>query len=213
MRGMFFSIGLAIAFLLTITAFEWKSYDGGQQVNANDISENLDELLDIPVTEQPPPPPPPKIQQPVVIEVPDEEEIDEEIEIEIDMDIDEEEIIEEIQPVVEIEEEETDEIYTIVEKLADFPGGKENFYKYISKNLVYPQAARRMGIEGKVFVQFVVEKDGSITDVKAVKGIGANCDSEAVRVVSNSPNWEPAKQRGRPVRSRVIVPLIFTLSR
>lgn len=211
LSGMFFSIGLMMALVITITAFEWKSFDNSNIVGAQDISQKLDELLDIPVTEQPPPPPPAKIQQPVVIEVPDEEEIEEEIEIELDMEIDEEEVIEEIMPVIEAEEEVTDEIFTIVEKYAEYPGGSANFYKYISKNLKYPEPARRLGVEGRVFVQFVVERDGSITDVKALKGIGGGCDEEAVRIVSKSPSWEPARQRGQPVRSRVIIPLIFTL--
>ena len=211
LRGMFLSIGLMCALVLTITAFEWRSFDDSQIVGSQDLSSDLDEMLDIPITEQPPPPPP-KIRQPVVIEVPDEEEIDEEIEIEIDIEIDEEEVIEEIETVVEIEEESTDEIFTIVETKAVYPGGSANFYKYISKNLKYPDAALRMGIEGRVFVQFVIEKDGSITDVRTIKGIGAGCDQEAVRIVSNSPRWESARQRGNPVRSRIVIPLIFTLS-
>lgn len=209
---MFFQLGLIGALLVVIAAFEWKFYADSAEVDSQGISENLEELMDIPVTSQPPPPPP-KIQQPVVIEVPDEEEIEEEIEVELDMEIEEEAIVEEI--VISeavIEEEETDEIFTIVEDKAKYPGGDQAFYRYIATNLKYPETARRMGIEGRVYVSFVVEKDGSLTDVQAIKGIGAGCDEEAVRIVKASPNWNPAKQRGRPVRSRVIIPLIFTLN-
>jgi len=69
-----------------------------------------------------------------------------------------------------------------------------------------------MGIEGKVFVEFVIEKDGSITDVKAIKGIGAGCDEEAVRILQSAPNWKPGKQRGKPVRQKMVLPISFKLS-
>ena len=75
----------------------------------------------------------------------------------------------------------------------------------------YPAQARRMGVEGKVFVQFVVDKDGSLTDVKAVKGIGAGCDEEAVEIVKSAPKWKPGKQRGKAVRVRMIIPITFRL--
>ena len=76
----------------------------------------------------------------------------------------------------------------------------------------YPNQARRMGIEGRVFVQFVVDKDGQLTEIKAVKGIGAGCDEEAVRVLKSAPKWKPGKQRGRPVKVRMILPITFKLS-
>jgi protein TonB len=82
---------------------------------------------------------------------------------------------------------------------------------YVSENLKYPVKASRMDIQGRVFVQFVVEKDGSLTDIQVVKGIGAGCDEEAVRVIKNAPRWEPGKQRGRPVRVKMILPIVFKL--
>ena len=85
------------------------------------------------------------------------------------------------------------------------------FYKYVATTLRYPAQARRMGIEGKVFVQFVVDKDGSLTDVQAIKGIGAGCDEEAVRVISKAKKWKPGKQRGRAVKVRMILPITFKL--
>lgn len=208
--GLFFSIGMVITFALIITGFEWKNSDNSALVNQGNISEELEELLDIPPTEQPPPPPP-KIQQPVVIEVPDEEEIEEEIEIEFDTEIEEEDVIEEIVISDEPEEEVAEEIFTIVEDPATPIGGYPAFYDYVRKKMKYPTQARRMGIEGKVFVQFVVDKDGTLTEVKAVKGIGAGCDEEAVRVISGAPKWKPGKQRGRSVKVRMILPITFKL--
>jgi len=208
--GMFINIGLVISLALVIMAFEWKFYDDGSQVSLGASAEQFDDLMDIPQTEQPPPPPP-KIQQPEIIEVPDEEEIEEEIEVDLDVEMTEETIIEDVVFDEAPEEEEAEEIFTIVEDQPAFKGGMPAFYKFVLKKLKYPAQARRMGIEGKVFVQFVVDKDGSITDVKAVKGIGAGCDEEAVRVISSSPKWKAGKQRGRPVKVRMILPITFKL--
>jgi protein TonB len=76
----------------------------------------------------------------------------------------------------------------------------------------YPAQARRMGIEGKVFVEFVINKDGSIVDVRAMKGIGAGCDELAVKVVQEAPKWKPGKQRGKPVRQKMVLPITFKLN-
>ena len=98
-----------------------------------------------------------------------------------------------------------------MEETATPKGGMSAFYKYVGDKMKYPAQARRMGIEGKVFVEFVINRDGSITDVKAIKGIGAGCDEEAVRVVQSAPPWNPGKQRGKPVRQRYVVPITFKL--
>lgn len=208
--GMFLNIGLAISLLLIITAFEWRFYDDGSLVDLGQVEDNFEDLMEIPPTEQPPPPPP-KIQLPQIIEVPDEEEIEEEIEVELDVEITEETVIEDIIFEEAPEEEVADEIFTIVEDQPEPQGGMSAFYAFVGKQMKYPNQARRMGIEGKVFVQFVVDKDGSITDVQAVKGIGAGCDEEAVRVIKSSPKWKAGKQRGRPVKVRMILPITFKL--
>jgi TonB family protein len=103
------------------------------------------------------------------------------------------------------------EVFTVVEDQPTPEGGMEAFYDYIQQNLKYPAQARRMGIEGRVFIQFVVDKDGSITDVKSVKGIGAGCDAEAVRIMQNAAAWNPGYQRGRAVRVRMVLPITFRL--
>ena len=208
--GLFLNIGLVISLALVIMAFEWKFYDDGSQVNLSANTAEFEDLMDIPQTEQPPPPPP-KIQQPEIIEVPDEEEIEEEIDVDLDVEMTEETVIEDVVFEEAPEEEQAEEIFTIVEDQPEPIGGMQAFYQYVSKHLKYPAQARRMGIEGKVFVQFVVDKDGRLTDVKAVKGIGAGCDEEAVRVIQGAPKWKPGKQRGRPVKVRMILPITFKL--
>ena len=192
--GLFLNIGLVLSLLLVISAFEWRFYDDGSLVDLGQVDDDFDDMVDIPPTEQPPPPPP-KIQQPVIIEVPDEEEIEDEIEIDLDVEVTEETVIEDVVFEEAPEEEVADEIFTVVEQQPTPEGGMAAFYKYVSKNLKYPAQARRMGIDGKVFVQFIVDKDGTITSVTAVKGIGAGCDEEAARVIGGAPKWKPGKQR------------------
>jgi protein TonB len=204
----FFSIGLLVTMLLTVTAFEWKQYDdslmdlSGKNVNA------FEDVMEVPPTEQPPPPQP-VVQQPQIIEVPDEEEIEEEIQVQFDAEASEETKITEI--VVNEPKEEVDEIFTIVEESAAPRGGYAAWNKYLSEKIKYPAQARRMGVEGKVFVEFVVGKDGNITDAKVIKGIGAGCDEEALRVVQQAPAWTPGKQRGKPVRQKMVLPITFKL--
>lgn len=208
--GMFLNLGLVLSLAIVITAFSWRSYDDGDLMNLGQVDDNFEEIMEVPPTEQPPPPPP-VIQQPEIIEVPDEEEIEQEIEVDLDVEITEETAIEEIIVSDEPEEEVADEIFTIVEEQPTPNGGMSAFYDFVRKNLKYPSQARRMGIEGKVFVQFVVDKDGTITDVQAIKGIGAGCDEEAIRVLKNHPKWKPGKQRGRAVRVRMVIPITFKL--
>ena len=110
-----------------------------------------------------------------------------------------------------ISEEGADEVFTKVEEMPVPPGGLASFYTYVARELKYPAQARRMGVEGKVFVQFTVDKDGSITDIQTVKGIGAGCDMESERVIAGSPKWQAGKQRGRAVKTRMILPISFKL--
>lgn len=208
--GLFLNIGFVLSLLFVIAAFEWRSYEKSDLLDLGQVNDDFEEMTEVPLTQQPPPPPP-KVQQPEIIEVPDEEEIEEEIEVDLDVEITEETEIEEIVFEEPIEEEETDEIFQIVENPASFKGGIGAFYQYVQKNMKYPSQAQRMGLEGKVFVEFVVGKDGKITDVRVLRGIGAGCDEEAIRVLKNSPAWQPGKQRGRAVRQRMVLPITFKL--
>ncbi len=113
--------------------------------------------------------------------------------------------------VKQVTEEDPNKIFTAVEKEPGFQGGIEKFYKYLQNNIHYPAVAKENNVQGKVFVTFVVERDGSLTDIKVVRGIGSGCDEEAQRVLRNSPKWTPGIQNGRPVRVQYTMPISFTL--
>lgn len=106
---------------------------------------------------------------------------------------------------------ETEEFFLIVEEMPQFPGGNEAMFKYIGENLEYPTEAKEAGIEGRVFVEFIVEKDGSISNVKIIRGIGHGCDEATKKIVESMPNWEPGKQRGETVRVAFRMPVKFAL--
>nr|MBC7613784.1 TonB family protein [Pseudopedobacter sp.] len=114
-------------------------------------------------------------------------------------------------PVNQEKTEDTNQIFTNVEVLPTFPGGLDAFGKFLGKNLRYPPIARDNGIQGRVFCNFVVEKDGSLTDIKVVRGIGGGADEEAVRVLKSSPKWNPGVQNGRNVRVSYTIPIFFQL--
>ncbi|MBC7914859.1 MAG: TonB family protein [Pyrinomonadaceae bacterium] len=99
----------------------------------------------------------------------------------------------------------------LLEKNPEFPGGMAAFVKYLQKNLRYPDQARDAGMGGKVFLSFIVERDGRLTDVKVLKGIGYGCDEEATRVLKKSPLWKPGIQNKREVRVLYTIPLVFEL--
>jgi periplasmic protein TonB len=212
---LFFNVGLVISLSLTIAAFNYKVYDTPEQKQLVQNSAIVDDLIDPPVTEQLPPPPPP-LMQPQVVEVPNEVEIQEDIHINMDIETHIDQHIAETTPisqsVIEEEKEDPHQIFIIVEETAAPIGGLPAFYQYVLENLKYPAPAKRMELQGKVYIQFVVEKDGSITDVHTIKGIGGGCDEEAERVIKISPKWKAAKQRGRPVRQRMVLPITFKLS-
>lgn len=109
-------------------------------------------------------------------------------------------------------EELEDEIYTVVEIDPEFPGGVEAMHKYIADNLSYPMLARENHITGRVYITFIVEKDGSISNVKTLRDIGGGCGAEACRIVRSMPNWKPGKQRGKAVRVQYNLPINFSLN-
>ena len=214
-HGLFFNIGLVVALAAVVGMMEWKTFDRDGELALGSVTSDFEEVMDIPVTEQPPPPPPQQqIKNINIIEVPDVEEIEEEINISLDIDMTEETVSEDFEmDMDEPVEEEVEEVFTIVEDQPTPNGGYEAFYTYVSTNLRYPPSAIRLGVEGKVFVQFVVGKSGDISNVSVVKGISSDCDKEAMRVIENAPNWNPGKQRGRPVKVRMILPITFVLEK
>ena len=134
----------------------------------------------------------------------DQVEIKNEIEIE-DTGWDEEEAI-------EIIEEDDEEVFMVVENMPEFPGGDLGLMKYIQKNLKYPPIAKEYNITGKVYISFVVDRSGSVTNVKVVRGVDKNLDAEAIRVVKSFPKYTPGTQRGNPVRVMFTIPINFTLN-
>ena len=210
-RNTYILIGMVITLALVWFAFEHKTYDPEQIVIVQNtqLDEEEDLILQTQRNEPPPPPPPP--QQTTVIEiVEDDVEVDD---IEIDAETDDDEEIEEaVIQEEEAEDEKEDEIFVFVEDQPGYPGGDAARIKYLQENIKYPEMAKESGIQGTVYVTFVVEKDGRITSVKILRGIGGGCDEEAVRVIKKMPGWKPGKQRGRPVRVQFNMPVRFVLA-
>lgn len=209
-RVIFTQIGLIVTLAIVFLAFEYKSYDERSldlmQRTAEDITEEI-----IPITEQkPPPPPPPPPRQVTVLQVV-EDDVEVEESIEIDVETDQTEEIEVYIPPPQEETIDEQEIFTVVESMPEFPGGQQAMMEYIARNIRYPAMARESGIQGRVFVNFVVERDGSVTNVRVLRGIGGGCDEEAIRVVKAMPKWTPGRQRGQAVRVSFNLPVRFTL--
>mgnify|MGYP000704684483 CR=1 FL=1 len=105
----------------------------------------------------------------------------------------------------------TSDIHQVVDVKPEFKGGSDKMYKFLSSNIKYPQKAKLENIKGRVYIRFIVEKDGTLTDPKVLRGIGSGCDEEALRVVKLMPKWFPGKLRGKPVRTSYILPITFVL--
>ncbi|MDO7575328.1 MAG: energy transducer TonB [Flavobacteriaceae bacterium] len=216
--GLYFAIGLALILFISWQAIEWKTYDKDLYgYEALSVDEEDDE--EIPITEQlktPPPPLPPPVA-PEIIEVVEDE--DEETVIE-STETNEEEIVE----IVEVEEEfeEVDVPFAVIEDVPIFPGCEkvdksqrrdcfqEQMNKHIRKNFRYPEIAQEMGIQGRVYVNFIIAKDGQITNIR-MRGPDKNLEKEAQRIISKLPSMIPGKQRGRPVRVPFSIPITFRL--
>ncbi|MBN1986116.1 MAG: energy transducer TonB [Prolixibacteraceae bacterium] len=214
-KNVFFMVGLVVALGVTLVAFEWttkpKKADDLGQIQTQEVEEEI-----IPITREqqvkpPPPPPPPKVVEVLNI-VDDDIEIEDELEIE-DTEADDETVID-VAPVIETQEEEEEEeaqVFFIVEDMPEFPGGELALRKYIANAIKYPVIAQENGIQGKVYVTFVVDKDGGISDARIARGVDPSLDKEALRVVNTLPKWKPGKQRGKPVRVSYTVPINFVL--
>ena len=211
-KVMFTQIGLIISLLIAWMAFEHKSYDKREidpsLLRQTEVVE--EEMVEITKQEEPKPQPVEVPKQTTQLEiVEDDVEVED---IEINAEVDQAEVIEEYVP-VEVEEEEVveQEIFQIVEEMPAYPGGDQKLMEFIAKGIKYPQIARETGIQGRVFVGFVIEPDGSVSNVKVLRGIGGGCDEEAMRVVKSMPKWKPGKQRGKAVRVSYMLPVNFKL--
>ena len=213
-RGLYLEIGLVVILVAALVAFNLKTYDSEEKVQfERQASEEQEEIVIQTQQEELPPPPPP--EQPEVTTEFEVVEDDKEVknELVVNAEVTEETKNIEITPVkIEAEaEEEEQQIFTVVENDPEFPGGMEALYKYLAQNIKYPQLARDNNITGRVYVTFVVERDGSITGCKVLRDIGGGCGAEAVRVVKSMPKWTPGKQRGKAVRVQFNLPVNFNL--
>lgn len=210
LKGIFLQVGFVFAIGIMLIAFEWKT-EAGTAEGFDAIEEVEVEEEIIPITRQeemkkPPPPKAPQVAEVLNI-VEDEVEVEEEMDI-IDMEADDETVIE----VVEVEEEEEEEqIFVIVEEMPQFPGGDLALRKWIANNVKYPNIARENDIQGKVFVRFCVNKNGTVDKVSIARGVDPLLDKEAIRVVKLLPKWKPGMQRGKPVNVWYTVPINFQL--
>ena len=211
-RTVFIQLGLVVALGLVLLGFEYKSYDKIELEMVERVVEDIpEELVQITKQEVKPPAPNPPPQTTILKIVEDDVEVEDDIIIDAEADEDME--VEEYIP-IEVEEEEEiveEEIFTVVETMPGFPGGEVERIKFLQKNIKYPQMARESQIQGTVYVTFVVETDGRVTDVRVLRGIGGGCDEEAVRVIKMMPKWNAGKQRGKPVRVQFNMPIKFTL--
>ncbi len=209
-KMLFREIGMILALAAIFLAFEYKSYDARTINMEQRVVEDIPEEI-VPITEQaakPPPPPPPQ-QTTVLSIVQDDVEVED---VEINVEIDQTVAIEVyVPPVREEEEVIEEEIFTVVESMPEFPGGQAKMLEFIATNIKYPPMARESGIQGRVFVNFVVEPDGSVSNVTILRGIGGGCDEEAIRVIQSMPKWTPGRQRGKAVRVSFNLPVRFTL--
>lgn len=212
---MFFEIGLAISLGIVLLAFEWTTTDTVKVELAGTQDVKVEQEI-IPITnrdEVKPPEPPKQITVSDVIKV-----VDDNVKINDNSNIFDSEFSEDAKVTImefkgEEQEEEEYTPFVIVEEMPTFGGGDINEFRinYVQKNLKYPDVAAENGIQGRVIINFVVEPDGRVSNVKVVRGVDPSLDKEAVRVVSASPKWKPGKQRGKPVRVQYTIPIIFVL--
>ncbi len=215
-KNLFLLVGLVVALGLSLLAFEWTSRPSQVAslgtLDAADVEEEV-----IPITRQeelktPPPPPPPTVVEVLNI-VDNTAQVNDDLSI-FDSEADNETFVD-VAPIVaakeEKEEAEEAQVFFIVEEMPEFPGGEAALRAFIAKSINYPVIAQENGIQGKVYVTFVVDKDGGISEAKIARGVDPSLDKEALRVVNQLPKWKPGKQRGKPVRVSYTVPISFVL--
>ena len=214
-KSTFLLMGMVVALAVLFVGFEWSS-----SISKLDESTIVQDVLaeeEIEITqrdpEPPPPPPPPEPEVPEIIEVTEEK-----VETKIDLSsLEDDQSRAQVQtytpppPPKPVEEEATDEIFVVVEQQPEFPGGTTALMKFLGDNINYPVIAQENGIQGRVIMNFVVERDGSISDVQVVRGQDPSLDREAERVIKTMPKWKPGQQRGKPVRVRFTLPVVFRL--
>lgn len=207
-RVYFQEIGLVVVLLLVYLAFQWSTKD----VKVEDLSINTEAIIEDEVIatrqEQKKITPPKKTVVEVIEVVDDEVELDEDDEPDFNEDVDLDDEIE----VIEMEEEEDDNVvFKVVQDMPEFPGGLKALYKFIYKHIKYPAVAAESGIQGKVFLKFVVTKTGKVDRIQVLRGVDPTLNKEAIRVVKMLPRFSPGKQRGKAVNVWYQLPVTFKL--
>jgi protein TonB len=213
-RPTWLLVGYVTVLAFMFVAFEWTRdirVDTSGRINENVFEQDME----IPLTRQPEltPPPPPQVT-PIndVLTIIDDDATAEETNFASLEETGEDVVIRHIPVTVDEEVVVEDDIFVVVEENPQFPnGGTAGLLQYLGKNIKYPTIPQENGTQGRVTVQFVVNKDGSIVDVKVIRGVDPYLDKEAVRVISTMPKWIPGKQRGVPVRCKFTVPVTFKL--
>ncbi|HOW25868.1 MAG TPA: energy transducer TonB [Bacteroidales bacterium] len=216
-RSLFTQIGLIVVLAIVLLAFEWKQYERQKlELTVRDNVEVIEEVIIQTEQDQVKPPAPTPPPQTTILEIVDNDvNIDDDIVIDAESDENTqmEEYVAPPPSAMDVSEEsiEEAEIFTVVEESPSFPGGEEARIRFLQENIEYPQMARESGIQGTVYMTFVVEPSGSVSGVRVLRGIGGGCDEEAIRVIQKMPKWNPGKQRGKPVRVQFTMPIKFTL--
>jgi len=212
-KTTFLQLGLVVTIALILIAFEWTTTDRKENIFAS-IQEEIIEEEQAPITEEQEQPPeaPPEVNVTDIFEIVDNDvKIDNEILFSDLVTEDTQVAMYTWNPVVEGEEKE-DDVFMIVEDMPTFRGGDvQRFSNWVKERVKYPQIAQENGIQGKVFIGFIVEPDGSVSNVTVLRSVDKSLDDEAVRVVTSSPRWSPGKQRGAPVRVRFSITVNFQL--
>ncbi len=212
---LFVEFGLVISLLVTIAAFEYRTQEKTTSLFDDQPTELIEEEI-IPITQETPPPPPETPKIPVLSDqidiVDDNIKVDDNI---LNLEDDSNLGVEIMDYVEEVKEEVVEEEaipFALVEEKPKFQGGDANtFSKWVSQHLDYPEIAKENGVSGRVMVQFTVNPNGTVSDVKVLRGVDPSLDKEAVRVIQSSPKWTPGKQRDRAVKVTYQFPVIFQL--
>lgn len=213
-RPTWLLVGYVVVLAFMFVAFEW-TRDIKIDTSGRIVENVFEQDMEIPLTRQPEltPPPPPQVT-PIndVLTIIDDDATAEETNFASLEETGEDVVIKHIPVTVDEEVVVEDDIFVVVEENPQFPnGGTAGLLQYLGKNIKYPTIPQENGTQGRVTVQFVVNKDGSIVDVKVIRGVDPYLDKEAVRVISTMPKWIPGKQRGVPVRCKFTVPVTFKL--
>ncbi|MCD8044070.1 MAG: energy transducer TonB [Tannerellaceae bacterium] len=208
-------MGAVVALAVMFVGFEWGTRDI-QVVKYEGVADIIaEEEIEITIPDDAPPPPPPP-PAPVVVEelniVEDDVELEQQEILSTEDDQTSAQVEAYVPPAaVEEEEESSTQIFTVVEEMPEFPGGDQELLKFINRSVKYPVIAQENGIQGRVVCTFTVNQDGSVVDAEVVRGIDPSLDKEALRVIGTMPKWKPGKQRGKPVRVRYTLPIVFRL--